>query len=157
MLVDDSIVLKLLKSRLEEISGYSFLLDGFPRNVNQANLLDSLLESIHEKIDYVFLLDVPKSVLEHRVSGRRICKDCGKSYNIHLEEDLKRCICGGELITRNDEDVFSVRYETYLQSTLPLIEYYEKKGILHRIDANQNIGDVFLAITSTIDLEDFND
>lgn len=156
-LVADDIVLTLLKKKFQELSGKSFLLDGFPRNVNQAQELDILLKKQNSKIDYVFLLEVPKEILEKRITGRRICQNCAKIYNSYLEENaLEYCTCGGVLYQRSDDtlDAFKVRYQTFLNATLPLIDYYEKKKILHKIDATRSIEDVFLSITSIMNLED---
>jgi len=159
-LVDDDIVLELLKEKFQTLSGNSFLLDGFPRNVNQARELDILLKEENSKIDYVFLLEVPKDILEKRITGRRICKTCGKIYNVYLEkEPSSKCSCGGMLYQRTDDtiDSFQVRYQTYLDVTLPLVEYYENCGILYKIDATQSIPEVFQSITSILNLGDVND
>lgn len=159
-LVDDETVLELLKKRFQELSGESFLLDGFPRNVNQAHELDILLNSVEQTLDYVFWLDVPKEVLEKRITGRRTCASCGKIHNIYLEPDLKDiCSCGGMLQTRHDDTIeaFQTRYQTYLDATLPLVEYYQNQGILHRIDATRTIEEVFLAITSIMDVRGTDD
>lgn len=152
-LVEDEIVLELLTKRLQEIGDENFLLDGFPRTVNQANELDLLLNKIGIELDYVFYLEVPKDILEKRITGRRLCNSCGKIHNVYLDENMKKCSCGGELSIRSDDtkEAFEIRYQTYLESTAPLIEYYESKNILYRIDANRDIQDVFLSITSVME------
>lgn len=149
-LVKDEVVLSLLSNKLNEISD-GFLLDGFPRNINQAVELDKLLASSNRNLDYVFFLDVSSSILERRITGRRMCKSCGKIYNIY-NYDKDTCLCGGELYQREDDtkEAFQVRYKTYLDSTLPLVDYYQKKGILYKIDASLEIDKVNKEITSII-------
>lgn len=151
-LIEDATVFKLLKEKFHELSGKNFLLDGFPRNVHQAEELDMLLKSVDEKLDYVFLLDVPKEVLESRITGRRLCKSCEKIYNINSHPALT-CCCGGELYQRSDDtkDAFQIRYQTYLNHTLPLVEYYQNKQILYLIDANRSVEEVFDTITSILE------
>lgn len=148
-LVDDETVLELLEERFQKIGNQNFLLDGFPRTVGQANLLEDLLKRIGMSLDGVFYLEVPREVLEKRITGRRLCKSCGKIHNINLEKSLEKCACGGDLIIRSDDtkEAFEVRYQTYLESTAPLIDYYQNKGNLHYVDANRDISEVFSSIT----------
>lgn len=157
-LVSDEIVLELLKNKFQELSSNGFILDGFPRNINQAIELDKLLKESDLKLDYVFFLDVPRDVLEKRITGRRMCKNCGKIYNIHNYDGVN-CVCGGELYQRDDdtEDAFQTRYKTYLELTSPLVDYYQDQGILHKIDASLKIDEVNNQITSIINKGGFYD
>lgn len=157
-LVSDEIVLELLNNKFHEVSSKGFLLDGFPRNINQAIELDKILKEANLKLDYVFFLDVDSSILEKRITGRRMCKTCGKIYNIYSFNNTN-CLCGGELCQREDdtEEAFRIRYQTYLEATLPLVEYYQNHGILHKIDASLSIEEVNKEITSIIKKGDSND
>jgi len=150
-LVSDEIVLELLTDKFNKVSSNGFLLDGFPRNINQAVELDKILEEFNLKLDYVFFLDVDRNILAKRITGRRMCKTCGKIYNIYSFNNTN-CLCGRELYQREDdtEEAFLIRYKTYLESTLPLVEYYQNHGILHKIDASLTIEEVNEKITSII-------
>ena len=143
-LVDDKIVLKLIDEYISSnVSSKGFLFDGFPRNVLQANELDKILESHNSKIDYVILLDIDKDLASKRISGRRSCPNCGATYNIYFD-DMKPNMdglcdnCGNSLVSRADdsEETYAKRYETYLESTKPLIDFYKDKDILYTIDAS---------------------
>jgi len=158
-LVSDNLVLKVLENYLDKdnsTSGYIF--DGFPRNENQAKELDLILSSRNQKVDYVFYLDVDKKILLDRITGRRLCKSCGKVYNINIDP-LKPKIdsicdeCEGELYRRDDdnEESFEVRYQTYIEQTKPLIDYYKKQNILYNIDGNIDKEMTFNQIESIIE------
>lgn len=158
-LVSDNQVFKVLENFLDtnkNDAGYIF--DGFPRNEIQAKELDKILEERNQKIDYVFLLDLDKSVLLERITGRRLCRGCGKVYNINIDS-LKPItegicdICGNELYQRSDdnENSFEVRYQTYLEKTEPLIYFYKNKGILYNINSNLSKIEVFEQIQSVIE------
>ena len=157
-LVSDEIVLELLNNKFHDVSSNGFLLDGFPRNINQAIELDKILKESNLELDYVFFLDVDSRILEKRITGRRMCKTCGKIYNIY-SFNKTNCLCGGELYQREDytEEAFRIRYKTYLEATLPLVEYYQNHGILHKIDASLTIDEVNKEITSIINKGDSND
>lgn len=150
-LVDDSIVLELLKKKVMENLDSGFILDGFPRNVNQALALDELLKEINKKIDYVLYLNVPKNVLQKRITGRRLCKICGKIYNIY-QDNISLCTCGGELYQRSDDNLesFENRYQEYIEKTQPLIDYYNKNGNLISIDGDNEVEQIFDQITSIL-------
>ena len=136
-LVDDEIIFEVLKSYLKEADlSKGIIFDGFPRNLSQAQML----ESLDIQIDSAIYLDVPKSVLESRILGRKTCPNCGTGYNTNFEsmkpkvEDI--CDkCGSKLITRHDDtkDVFENRYETYINETQPVLEFYKNKQILFNI------------------------
>ncbi|BAL81247.1 adenylate kinase [Caldisericum exile] len=120
-----------------------YILNGFPRTINQAEFLDRYLKERDAIIDLVLFLDVDFDTLVKRLSGRRICKNCGSVYNIYFSPpkvDNICDICGSELIQREDDKVDAVknRIEVYLKSTKPLLDFYEKKGILKSCDANNS-------------------
>ncbi len=152
-LIDDETVIALLKEKLHSVPKTGFLFDGFPRNIEQAKELDHLLQENSMPLTDVFFLEVDKETLEKRITGRRICKECGKIYNLYLDNNVDVCSCGGELYQRSDDtkEAFQTRYQTYVDATLPLVDYYEKKNILHRIHADGTIDEVFHQISSIID------
>ncbi len=143
--ISDDTVLKLIENRIKsDDCKNGYVLDGFPRNINQASQYDVLLEHKGESIGYVFIIDMDKKLAKKRITGRRICPKCGKTYNINFKEFLPKnnemCDdCNIKLIKRSDDNIstFDVRYDTYLKYTAPLIDYYKDKGILYHIDGNQ--------------------
>lgn len=145
ILVSDDIVLQVLQNYTNNSDNKNFLFDGFPRNIYQANKLDEMVN-----IDYVLLLDAPKQVLADRTTGRRVCKSCGSIYNVNIDS-LKPEVdnvcnkCGNELTQRADDNLetFEVRYNTYLEQTKPLIDYYKEKNLLHVIDATSSVEEIF--------------
>jgi len=145
-LVDDEIITKVLYNRLRENDcNNGYILDGFPRNVKQAVLYDDILKSLNKNIDYVILLDIPKELACQRIVGRLSCSNCGKVYNIYVEEltpitDSICDICHVPLTKRKDDtaEVFENRYNVYLSETLPLIDYYKQKGVLYVVDSSIN-------------------
>ena len=130
LLVPDDLVIAIVKDRLtEDDCKEGFLLDGFPRTVNQGEALDRELSQMSVKLDKVINIDVGKEVLIERAIGRRICKDCGATYHIKFNPSKKEgvCdICGGQLLQRDDDTKETVekRIEVYLKQTKPLIDYY---------------------------------
>lgn len=154
-LVSDEIVLEVLDKYLDKTNNFNLLLDGFPRDIYQAEKLDELLKSKGSKIDYVFLLNVDKDTLLYRITGRRLCKSCGAIYNVNIDP-LKPKIdsicdkCGGNLIARKDdnEETFEVRYQEYEHQTKPLIDYYLRQNNLYEIDSSISKEDTFRQIKS---------
>jgi adenylate kinase len=144
-LVSNEIVYKALEQKLSDPAcDNGYILDGFPRNIEQAREYDNILEKSGRDIGIVLVLDIPKEDLIERITGRFSCKDCGEIHNIYSEElkPKKEGICnkcGGELTQRKDDNLesFEKRYQTYLESTAPLIDYYKEKGILHVIDSSK--------------------
>lgn len=141
VLVPDNIVYEALRRRLampDTLSGY--ILDGFPRNLEQAIEYDKILLETKHDLGVVIYLDTPRDILEKRITGRRICKNCGATYNVltGVNEPQKENMCdkcGNELYQRDDDNIesFKVRYETFIEKTYPLIEYYENKKVLYRV------------------------
>ncbi len=149
LLVPDELVVAIVEDRLKEDDCKDgFLLDGFPRTVNQAEELDKVLENMDISLDKVINIKVDKELLVKRVVGRRICKECGATYHVDFNpprEEGKCDVCGGELYQRNDdkEETVSKRIEVYTNETAPLINYYNDKKILVDIDGQQDINKVF--------------
>ena len=149
LLVPDELVVELVADRLKQDDVKDgFLLDGFPRTVNQAEALDKVLESLNGKIDKVINIEVDKSKLVARAVGRRICRDCGATYHISFNPSKieGRCdVCEGELYQRADdvEETVEKRIQVYLDETQPLIDYYTKSGAIVTIDGDQDINKVF--------------
>ena len=141
-LVPDEVTCKIVEGRLKEkdcAAGY--LLDGFPRNLFQAEELDKF-----SKVDAVINIDVDLSLLMARLCGRRVCKNCGESYHVDFLGGKTTCErCGGELYQRKDDNEETVgnRLEVYTGQTAPLIDYYEKKGVLHNVNGVGAIDEVF--------------
>lgn len=155
-LVPDFVVVGMVKERLSQqdcVRG--FLLDGFPRNVVQAEELDETLNSIGSSLDGVINIVVPREKLIKRVTGRRICRSCGASYHMLYKKPRTDGICdncGGELYQRTDDNETAVenRLYVYEASTEPLIDYYAKRGLLRNIDGDQDIEKVMEDIFRSI-------
>lgn len=156
-LVSDDIVLEVVNRYLDNTSSNNLLLDGFPRNLYQAQKLDELLNNKNSKVDYVFLLDLEKDILLNRITGRRLCKSCGAIYNVNIDP-LKPKVdsicdnCGSELTTRKDDNfkTYSIRYNEYEKETKPLIKYYKDHNVLYEIDGRKSIEEIFKQIEQII-------
>ena len=151
-LVSDDLIIKLVKDKLTSLEGKPFILDGFPRTLNQAKSLDEILTD-----DYIVIyLDLDESEAINRITGRLTC-NCGKSYNVNIEE-LKPKVdgicdnCGSILIKRDDDNVesFKVRFKTFLDNTDSILKYYEDKEKLIKIDVNKDVQDIFKSILEVI-------
>jgi adenylate kinase len=157
LLVPDDIVVSIVKDRLtKEDCKNGFLLDGFPRTVNQADALDIELEKMGFRLDKVINIDVEKDELINRAIGRRICKKCGATYHVEFnppKQSGKCDVCGEGLYQRDDdtEETVSKRIEVYLKETKPLIEYYTKKGIILNVDGKQSIEKVYEDIVKSLE------
>ncbi|MDD2553692.1 MAG: adenylate kinase [Desulfotomaculaceae bacterium] len=157
-LVPDYVVVGMVKerfSRPDSVSG--FLLDGFPRNVVQAEELDETLKSVGLSLNAVINIVVPREKLVERTTGRRICRFCGTSYHVSFKKPREEGICdncGGELYQRSDDNETAVNNRLYIYeaNTKPLIDYYVTKGLLRNIDGDQDIDkvmeDIFKSICS---------
>lgn len=159
LLVPDDLVVSIVKDRLtKEDCKDGFLLDGFPRTVNQAEALDRELKDMSLKLDKVINIEVEKDILIGRAIGRRICKSCGATYHVEFSPPKQKGICdkcGGELYQRDDDKVETVekRIAVYTEQTKPLIDYYNDKGLLLDVDGAKSIEEVFQDIVRTLDNE----
>ena len=139
-LVPDDVTIGLVKERLsQDDCAHGYILDGFPRTIPQADALDKLTKEIGRPISSVINIDTPKAMLVERIGGRRVCKVCGTPYHVVTRKPKVEGVCdkcGGELIQRADdnEEALSIRLGIYLKDTAPILEYYEKKGLLHTLD-----------------------
>ena len=152
-LVDDATVLGMIRERLsrpDAIKG--FILDGFPRNIAQAEALEKMLAELGTPLDSVLLLNLDLGVLFKRLTGRRICETCGRVFNIYAAPGTPlhcdHCGDGARLIQRPDdkEDVIAKRLEVYEAQTKPLINYYKTAGLLRIVDADADMDAVFANI-----------
>ncbi len=137
-LVSDDIVNSLLTKALSD-SDKPFILDGYPRNMTQVPFLDDILSKANKKVDAVIYLDVPYDLLLKRATGRLTCPKCAHTFHKYFNKPLNDGICdncGETLISRVDdnEETFKVRYNSYIENTKPLLDYYKDKGNLHVID-----------------------
>jgi adenylate kinase len=147
-LVSDDIVLGLIRDRLSRPDAQEgFILDGFPRNIDQADSLAALLDDIDQPLDAVLLLDVRKDLLLQRLAGRRICPKCGTVYNVHsMPPGATGCSKdGAELYQRPDdkEEVIGKRLEVYEAQTRPLVQHYSKLGLLRTVAGEGELDEVF--------------
>lgn len=140
-LVPDDLIVEIVRKRVTGSTKETcFIFDGFPRTVAQAEALERVVDESGGRVTHVFLLEVPHQVLVDRISGRRICRKCGAVYHIRNLPPRRPGICdvcGGDLYQRPDDSEETVlnRLKVYQESTSPLIEYYQKKGLLVRVDA----------------------
>jgi len=147
-LAPDDITIHMVEERIEfEDCKVGFLLDGFPRTVVQALALESYLQAKKDKLDAVILVEVPRSEILERMTGRRVCLNCGASYHIHFNPtkvEGKCDVCGNAVVQRVDDQDETVkrRLSIYDEQTQPLIKYYEEKNLLHIIDGTLNIKEV---------------
>ena len=158
LLVPDDLVVSIVKDRItEEDCKDGFLLDGFPRTVNQGEALDDELSQLNLKLDKVINIDVEKEVLIERAIGRRICKDCGATYHIKFNLPKKEGFCddcGGRLYQRDDDTQETVekRIEVYQKQTKPLIDYYTEKGLILNVDGTKPINELFEEIVQALEV-----
>jgi adenylate kinase len=143
-LVPDDVTVKMVVDHILSLKDKGFILDGFPRNLNQAKALDRALEQEKIPIELVVYLKVPQDILLRRLSGRRMCRNCGEIYNVYTlpPKVQDRCDkCSGELYQRADdnEEVVKHRIEVYAQETQPLVEYYQHRGKLSKIENENDI------------------
>jgi adenylate kinase len=156
-LVSDDIVIGLIKERLAENDAKNgYILDGFPRNIAQAEALDAMLAELNQPLQGVILLDVAFDELLQRLTGRRTCKNCGAIYNVHLSPPKieGRCdICGGELFQRADdnEETIGNRLNVYQQQTAPLIDFYSKQDKLYKIAGVGDVDEIAQAVSAVFD------
>ncbi|WP_188207989.1 adenylate kinase [Alkalibacillus aidingensis] len=155
-LVPDEVTVGIVKERLSKPDCQKgFLLDGFPRTVAQAEALEALLDDLNNKLDYVLHVQVPEEKLVDRLTGRRICPECGATYHVEFnppKEEGKCDLDGATLIQREDDQPETVknRLSVNMEQTKPLLDFYQDKGYLVDVDGDQHIDDVFKQIDETI-------
>lgn len=156
MLVPDSVTNALVKERLSQADcKKGFLLDGFPRNISQAEALDNILSELNIKLDAVINIEVEFSILVDRVVGRRICPKCGAGYhikNLKPKKDGICDVCGSELIQRKDdnEETIKTRLNVYSEQTKPLLAYYDKQGLVKTFNGDDDVNVIFANIKSAV-------
>ena len=157
-LVKDEITYQLIEERLSrDDCKNGFIIDGFPRNLDQAIEYDKILAKLGYDIGNVFLLNIETKTLEKRITGRRVCEDCNAIYNINdiakAPKSESVCDkCGGKLYQRKDDNLesFQTRFAMYQEKTEPIIEHYRKQNVLHEINSNCEFDEVFKQIDEII-------
>lgn len=155
-LVPDELTVKILLDRVaQDDCKNGYVLDGFPRTIPQANVLDEALTKLGDKIDYAVNVDVPDENIINRMGGRRACVACGATYHVVYNAPKTEGICdvcGKELIIRDDDQPETVknRLNVYHEQTQPLIDFYEAKGVLKSVDGTVDMKDVFAAIVEIL-------
>ena len=148
-LVPDELVCDLVVDRIQQDDcTEGFILDGFPRTIPQAEALTNALNAIEQKMEYALNIDVPDENIIHRMAGRRACVGCGATYHVEFNPPKVQdvCdVCGEALVLRDDDKPETVmnRLNVYHEQPKPLIDYYEKQGIVHTIDGTQTMDQVF--------------
>ena len=156
-LVPDEVTVGIVKERLAEADCKDgFLLDGFPRTVQQADALDNILAELEMALDCVVNIEVDKAFLVDRLTGRRVCRACGATYHIANKAPKMEGVCdkcGGELYQRGDDTIETVsnRLDVYAAQTAPLIDYYKSKGIMSSIDGSKSMEDVLADIRTALE------
>lgn len=156
LLVPDEIVVSIVKDRLtHDDCKEGFLLDGFPRTVNQAVDFDARLMDMEVQLDKVINIDTNPEVLIERATGRRICKECGSTYHVKYNKPQVEGICDHDkepLFQRDDdkEETVKKRIEVYVDQTQPLIDYYSKKSLLFNVNGNKSIDEIFEDIVNEL-------
>ena len=147
-LVPDELIISMVEEKLKELEGKDIILDGFPRTVKQAEALDNLLKKLNRNLDVAVLFEVSDDEVIRRITGRRIDPKTGKVYHIEFNPPPENI----EVIQREDdkEEVIKKRLEVYHFQTAPLIDYYEKKGKLVKIDASRNPDEVYKDLLKVI-------
>jgi len=156
-LVSDDIVLGMIQERLAKADAQKgFILDGFPRNIPQAEALDKMLGKLAKPLQTAMLIDVDFDVLMQRLTGRRTCQSCGQMYNVFTNPPRAEGICdkcGGTVVQRSDDNeaTISNRLRVYEAQTAPLVDYYRKQGKLRTVQGMGDIKDIFKSITQILD------
>ena len=156
LLVPDELTVKILLDRVaQDDCKNGYVLDGFPRTIPQAEVLDQALTELGEKIDYAIDVEVPDENIVKRMSGRRACLACGATYHIEHIPPKQEGICdtcGQNLVLRDDDKPETVlnRLQVYHKQTQPLIDFYTAKGIMKAVDGTMEMQDVFAAIVSIL-------
>jgi adenylate kinase len=162
-LVPDDLIIAMAAERLQEDDARDgFILDGFPRTIEQAKALDKLLGDLGRRITGVILIDVPDEEVIRRISGRRVCADAGHNYHIDYDPPKHEGVCdqdGSRLIQRDDDkdEVVSNRLRVYHDDTEPVVQHYEDQGLLRRIDGTRSpaeVNDHIRAVIATLRMEE---
>jgi adenylate kinase len=152
-LVPDELIVQLIEETMPKDG--NVILDGFPRTVNQALALEELLRVKSKKISKVLFFDVPDEVIIDRLSGRRVCSKCGAVYHVKYNPPKVEGVCdlcSGTLVQRDDdkEEVVRKRLEVYRKQTKPLIEFYQERGIIYKLDAGKEVEELFEEIKGLV-------
>jgi adenylate kinase len=162
-LVPDDLIVKMAAERIKAADAQDgFILDGFPRTVEQGKALDKLLSELGRRVTAALLIDVPDDEVARRVSGRRTCVKSGHNYHVEFDPPKHEGVCdqdGSRLVQRDDdkEDVVQKRLRVYHEQTEPLISYYDERGLMRRIDGTRSPADVndhIRAVIATLRMED---
>lgn len=157
-LVKDDITYQLIEDRLKKDDcKKGFIIDGFPRNIDQAYQYDKILDKLGYEVGNVILINIDKKTLEKRITGRRICESCGSIYNINDPENSPKVEsicdnCGGKLYQRSDDNLasFETRYQTYIDKTESIIKHYKKMNVVSEVDGNDTVENIFKSIDKII-------
>lgn len=156
-LVDDNTVLTLLDNKLSSLSSGNFIIDGFPRTINQAEMLEELFSKLNLSDYKVIYMDLDYEEAKKRVLGRLICPNCGKSFHESIEGLIPKVSgicdsCASNLIKRSDdtEETFKDRFDTYINNVKPILDYYNGLNKLINIDASKNADDIFKDIETYV-------
>ena len=162
-LVPDDLIVAMARERLGEPDAQDgFILDGFPRTIEQAKALDRQLDELKRRVTAAILIDTPDEEVIRRLSGRRVCVKAGHNYHVEFDPPKREGVCdqdGSRLIQRDDDkpDVIRNRLEVYHDQTEPLIDYYDQQGLMRRIDGTRSpdeVHDHIRAVIATLRLED---
>ncbi|MGQ9844789.1 MAG: adenylate kinase [Caldisericia bacterium] len=153
-LVDDELVNEVVFDKIKNLD--SFIIDGYPRTINQALNFEKFISNFERRINLVFYFIVSKETIIKRLTGRRICPKCGRIYNIYFDkpENDERCDFDGEKLVQREDDKIEIvinRLEEFKQNTEPLVDYYRNKNILIDIDGERKIFEIFEDIRKILD------
>ena len=156
-LVPDEVTVGIVKERLSEDDAKKrFLLDGFPRTIDQAEALNDIMSDLNREIEAVINIEVPEEELMNRLTGRRICEKCGTTYHLVFNPPKVEGVCdldGGKLYQREDDnpETVSNRLKVNIKQSKPILEYYDQKGVLKNIDGAKDIDDVTSDVIQILD------
>jgi adenylate kinase len=162
-LVPDDVIVKMAAERLQADDAQDgFILDGFPRTLEQGKALDQLLSDLGRRVTSALMIDVPDEEVVRRISGRRVCVKSGHNYHTDFDPPKREGVCdqdGSRLVQRDDDkdDVVQNRLRVYHEQTEPLINYYDEQGLLRRVDGTRSPADVndhIRAVIATLRMED---
>ena len=156
--VSDELIIEILKDRIQkEDCNSGYILDGFPRNVAQAEAYSLMLKELGKDLGVVIVLDIDKNLAASRIAGRISCPDCKEVYNTSNDEMKPKTEgicdkCGAELVKRADdnEETYMDRYNTYMEKTSPLIDFYEKQGVVYHVNSNNGREETHLQVVKIL-------